>query len=545
MNIPLIVEKPLLLHKQLCRRQYKKMVLWLVIPSLLTLFVFYIHTQLIDLREMAIELIFIATIAGGLLLFIALIKSVSFIQTKRQLSAYHKMDYKIELASNETSSINIQKTLSEALIAGNTNHLISKLSEHYEPLLKQRMLMLNKKKMEKALEIEFSRSRSDCNNRINEIVKQVPLFKAKNQLGDSLIFLAKRRQEMKEQWDIAYAAFSWWNKFKYATGPNFADLDKAIKELETLKYRLEARHYDDFERLDTHFEKLRKQAIGRITDAKVNAEKFIQEGRYKDDYNETLLRNALWFSAMSIPLSIWADVDNAMNVFDALRGVNGNFSDMTDAEIWFESLLMPAESLAGLTALTKGAYFEQLVAADTSGQLHEHFNTPDTDILIDGVAFQIKATDSESYIYSVDESIPVIATSEVAATTAATDGGYSNEELTNTIDNALGGTIVDIGDTAADAVLAGLGGLGFFATIQGINHASAKYENGGDGVEALFSGAGVAIEGTASAIFGVAEMGYNVAMSRPSRFIGRQVVKGFIKLDNKLFGDGTNSKDKR
>ena len=33
---------------------------------------------------------------------------------------------------------------------------------------------------------------------------------------------------------------------------------------------------------------------------------------------------------------------------------------------------------------------------------------------------------------------------------------------------------------------------------------------------------------------GAAEMGYNVAMSRPSRFIGRQLKKGFIKLDNKI-----------
>ena len=45
-----------------------------------------------------------------------------------------------------------------------------------------------------------------------------------------------------------------------------------------------------------------------------------------------------------------------------------------------------------------------------------------------------------------------------------------------------------MGDTAADAILAGLGGLGFFATIQGINHASEKYENGGDAVEAVFEG---------------------------------------------------------
>lgn len=91
-----------------------------------------------------------------------------------------------------------------------------------------------------------------------------------------------------------------------------------------------------------------------------------------------------------------------------------------------------------------------------------------------------------------------------------------------------------MGDTAADAILAGLGGLGFFATIQGINHASEKYENGGDAVEAVFEGAGVAIEGTARALVGAAELGYNVLMSRPSRFMGRTLLKGLVKLDNKL-----------
>ena len=276
-----------------------------------------------------------------------------------------------------------------------------------------------------------------------------------------------------------------------------------------------------------------------MSEAKVEAEAFIQYGRYEDDFNGAMLQKALWFSAMSVPVSVWADVDSAMDVYDVLRSVNGNFDGMSDADIWWESLIMPAESLAGLTALTKGAYFEQLVAADSGGQLHEHFNHADTDIVIDGVAFQIKATDSEQYIYSVEESIPVIATSEVAATTAAIDSGYSNEDITNTVDLALGGTVVDVGDTAADAILTGLGGLGLFATIEGINHASAKYENGGDGVEAIFEGAGVAIEGTARALVGAAEMGYNVLNSRPSRFVGRTLLKGLKKLDEKLMEEPT------
>ncbi|MBD3646452.1 MAG: hypothetical protein HUJ31_03145 [Pseudomonadales bacterium] len=250
-----------------------------------------------------------------------------------------------------------------------------------------------------------------------------------------------------------------------------------------------------------------------------------------------MLKTSLWLSLLSVPVSAWNDLQEATDVYDALRGVNGNFADLSDAEIWWESLFMPAEQLAGLVALTKGAYFEQLMAADTGGQLFEHFNHPDTDIVIDGVAFQLKATSSVDYVASVDEDTPLITTSEVAIPSGAIDGGYSNEELTNTIDNALGGTIVDLGDTTADAILTGLGGLGFFASIQGINHAVRNYENGGDGVEAAFEGAGVAIDRTLAGFFGIAEMSWKILSSRPSRFVGRVVLRVIEKIDRRIFDE--------
>jgi hypothetical protein len=544
MNPPLVLQQPLLVHKQLCRRQHNQMLLWLVLLGLVILLVPYIDTAVMDLRKVPIEFIFMAIIPAAPLLFVVMLKSVSFIKTKGQLTAYLAIWEKLQHAFKELSAKNIQQVLSEAEVAANTNHLIAKLLEHYLPLLKKRMTMLHKKRLTLRLELDFCRLQSSCDDKIDEIAEQVPLLKAKSEIESSLALLTKRRQEISEQWATAYEAFSWWNKFKYAEGPNFSDIDKTITELKNLQYRLSLTHKEAFIEFETHFKKLKQQAIARMVVAKVKAEEFIQDGHYQDDFRAPLLQKALWFSAMSVPVSIWVDVDSAINVYDALRGVNGNFAEISDEEIWFESLLMPAESLAGLTALTKGAYFEQLVAADTGGQLHEHFNHPDTDIVIDGVAFQLKATDSESYIASVDESIPIMATSEVAATTGVIDSGYSNEELTNTIDNALGGTIIDVGDTTADAVLAGIGGLGFFATINGINHAATKYENGGDGVEALFAGAGVAIEGTASALVGAAEMGYNVAMSRPSRFIGRQLKKGFVKLDDKMMEAGRRASAK-
>jgi hypothetical protein len=326
---------------------------------------------------------------------------------------------------------------------------------------------------------------------------------------------------------------------KYCEGPDFKDIDKAINELSTLQRKLVARHSDDLQALEAHFKESENRALSRIAASKVEAARYIRNSDYHNSLESPLVQKALWFSAMSVPLSMWSDVDSAADVYDSLRAVNSNYSSMSDLEIWWEALFLPAESLAGLAALTKGAYFERLVAEDTGGELFEHFNNPETDIVIDGIAFQLKATDSAGYVYSVDETIPVIATTEVALATGVVDSGYSHEDLTNTIDNALGGTIVDIGDTTVDAVLAGLGGLGLFATIEGINHASKKYENGGDGVESLFEGAGVAIEGTARALVGAAEMGYNVLASRPSRFVGRALLNGLKELDDKMMQAGS------
>ena len=553
MDLPLVVQEPVQAHEKITRQHFNQVLLWLLLIAVSISLALYIDSEILVLKGVSWGFLLVPCIAGLSIFLVACFKFATFYRSKSQLNAYQLIKVKLDRCRRESSPDVIQGVLSGASTAAKTNYLIVNLVDYYQPVLKERMMLLHEEQLQfalkqeerrkqshkdmlqKALNNELSLLKSTCGPVIKEMAKNVPLTKARDQIESSLSFLTQRRQEMYDQWETAYDDFSWWNKLKYSDGPDFSEIDAAIEELTTLQETMETKHKDDFKNLERHFEQLRWQAISRMSEAKVKAEEFIHDGHYEDDFNASMLNKSLWLSAMSVPVSVWADVDSAMDVYDALRGVNGNFSGMSDTEIWWESLLMPAESLAGLSSLSKGAYFEQMVAADTGGQLHEHFNHPDTDIVVDGVAFQLKATGSESYIYSVDESIPVIATSEVSATTGVIDSGYSNEEITSTVDSALGGTIVDIGDTAADAILAGLGGLGFFATIQGINHASTKYKNGGDGVEALFEGAGVAIEGTARALVGAAEMGYNILASRPSRFIGRTLLKGLVKLDEKLF----------
>jgi hypothetical protein len=47
--------------------------------------------------------------------------------------------------------------------------------------------------------------------------------------------------------------------------------------------------------------------------------------------------------------------------------VNGNYAEMSDFDVWLDTLMIPGEQLAGRASLTKSAYFEKLVEADFGG----------------------------------------------------------------------------------------------------------------------------------------------------------------------------------
>ncbi len=361
----------------------------------------------------------------------------------------------------------------------------------------------------------------------------IPVITARNKLVATLSTFEFKRTQLNLQWQQAYADFSWWNKLKYDENLDLSSLDKEIRKLKAALKEFDKKYGNDCKAIDTHFKSLASLSEERIDRAHKTLKDAVDKNLVKDINNTSVA--AAWFAGLSIPVSIADDLYSANQVYDSLRAVNGNFENMSNTDIWFETLWMSPESHAGLVSLTKGAYFEQLIADDTGGELFEHFNNLGTDITIDGIEMQIKATDSVSYIASVDDEIPVIATSEVAAQTGAIDGGYTNEELNNTVEQALGGGVIDAKDTAVDAILSGVGTLGIFATISGINHASERYNKGVDGVEAIFEGAGVAIEGTAKGLVDASEMVYKAAMSKPSRFVGRTLVKGLKKLDKKLF----------
>lgn len=379
-------------------------------------------------------------------------------------------------------------------------------------------------------------------NALHDKQNSHPLICARVKLSATLQSFKAKRNKLQTDWDAAYEKFSWWNQMKYSSGIDLSDLDKQIAELEVAVKRFDNKYQDDITKLKLHFQKLKIASENRIENAYKEAKALIENEKLNKISSSTLA--ATWLAGLSIPVSIAGDLYASNPVFDALRSVNSNFENLSNTEIWWETLWMSPESLTGLASLTKGAYFEQLVANDTGGELFEHFNHAQTDITIDGIEYQIKATDSVAYINTVDDDIPVIATSEVASVTDSIDGGYTDQELSSAVDLALGGAGFDAHDTAIDAILTGVGSLGIFATVRGINHAQAQYDKGVKSEEAIFEGLAVAIEGTAKGVVDTAEMAYKAATSKPMRFVGRNLYKGLEKLDKKLFGEVGGTKDR-
>jgi len=285
-------------------------------------------------------------------------------------------------------------------------------------------------KREKDLSGAFDGFRALLPKYVSAMLEKSPAYRAEASLLISISHLKTARSKM----EIAEKRMSWWKKLTQDP-PNFGKIDQRITRLESALNML--RQSGDLEKTNTYFKSIEHQAKNRIKRLEERATLAIPASRKVPfDGNETA-KTALWFSAMSIPVSAWSDVGRAGDIYETLRSVNSNYANMSDTDIWLESLTLPTESLTGLISLAKGAYFEKLVADQTNGLLFSQFNHPDTDIIIDDVAYQLKATDSEAYVNTVSDDIPVISTTEISDITGSIDSGITNFELEQATELAL------------------------------------------------------------------------------------------------------------
>ncbi|MHC0055718.1 hypothetical protein [Actibacterium sp. D379-3] len=476
----------------------------------------------------------VGVIGALLLLFICALKGRKAQESRTKCEEYRARRRQLESLCDEEDPSTIDRGIRDLRETKLAPHL-RQLVEIWMPAIETRLEearrfrelewnRLEKIRRREAVTGAVAKMRETAKARIAQSRKAHPVLAARDAAIQRLARVKARRVQLEADVDEMLEGKSWWTQLSYDY-PDYNKMDKEIRDLERDVKLFLSRNAKTIreaeEKLDAAAGRIDKR-LRRIEETVIGA---VPDRRQETFDGDTIARDALILSALSIPVSAWQDISQSGEVYDALRSVNGNFDGMSDSEIWLQTLAMEPESLAGLASLTKGALFEAHVAESTGGTLHEHFNTPDTDITIDGMEFQVKATDSAGYIESVDPDIPVIATSEVAVETGVIDGGMTNADLDSATDLALGGSVVDFPDTAMDAVIGGLSGLGIFATLRGINHAIDRHREGVDKAEAIEEGIGVAVTGTMKATVDLAEMGYKVATSRPSRFLGRQVVK--------------------
>lgn len=133
-----------------------------------------------------------------------------------------------------------------------------------QPRLDQHLDELNRQHLYWQLMAEAGRARRQRLQRLDDIKSQIPLIKAEATIRETLERLQKRREQLCGQWDASYEKFSWWNKIKYSDGPDFSEIDQAIKHLKSMHKNLQAQHSENFTRLDEHFLALQKRAEARI-----------------------------------------------------------------------------------------------------------------------------------------------------------------------------------------------------------------------------------------------------------------------------------------
>lgn len=384
-------------------------------------------------------------------------------------------------------------------------------------------------KLQVDLDSYYQKVRFLNQQKIESYKKAHPLLNVHQQILEALQALLNAKDLEQAKYEAAYAKYSWWQKLN-SEDPDLKHFDQKIEELKAVQKRLFDKYgQGKIQRIAKTFDELLETSETRLKAAYLKASVELQNSTSKNSVSGAF-QAGLLCSAFSVSYSVADDLSTTGAIYDSLRKVNGNFANLSDGEIWWSSLWMSDAQLQGLQNLTKGAYFEDLVATKTGGTLFEHFNHKDTDIIIDGVEVQLKATDSVDYIESIDPEISVLATSEVADLTEAIDSGISNLDLTDSIELALGGTVLDFADTTADAIFSGLGGLGTFATLRGVHHGVKEYRNTGDLAQAFDEGVEVAIVGNLKGLVNTSEMVYKTATSRPSKFVGGVMWKGAKRI---------------
>ncbi len=152
-------------------------------------------------------------------------------------------------------------------------------------------------------------------------------------------------------------------------------------------------------------------------------------------------------------------------IFDAAREANGRFVDMSNDEIREYCSDLDPEQMQGMVSLVHGRYFEEIVAEEIGGTLHEAKNHPDTDMT--------STTGEEISIKSDDATADAI---DHVETISPQDLGMDDQALYDTTANTLEGGS-NGSEALIDGVIASTVSLGTISTIKAASRGVKRWNN--------------------------------------------------------------------
>jgi hypothetical protein len=471
-------------------------------------------------------------IAASLVLLMAVIARQ---RVKARISRLRSFEREVLEAMRLGATSDLQHTLDDLRDRAEAHSDLAAVLEEYQPRLRAYLETLLDKEARQMRAARIAQLCEEADQLVKNAIKRRhesnPNVRAKLELENALKHLRNLVEDADRQFEEAMEKrfLTAWARITRPGRKKLQEIRNQIKALEIALGKVSANA--ELITTENDYEQIKQIVDQRIGTAKRLAADAIPESHRNSFEPDHALSVGLISAALSVPVSVAMDLDRAGSVYDALRDVNGNYAQMTDLEIWHETLTMSPDSLVGLASLTKGSYFESLVESGFGGERFANFNHPDTDIMIDGVAYQIKATDSVTYVESVADHIPVIATTEVADDTGFIDGGYTDVELSDAVDIALGGSLIDIGDTILDGITTGIGGVGIVAIVRGAHAAWGQYRKNGSALGAFGVGIGTTASGVARTVVNFAEIGYKGAV-----FASKKVTD-LASSDRKLVDD--------
>ena len=114
------------------------------------------------------------------------------------------------------------------------------------------------------------------------------------------------------------------------------------------------------------------------------------------------------------------------------------FDDSSEEEMSAYFSELSEESMDGHISNVKGIALEMELERELDGELFELTNHAGTDIIIDGQEYSVKSGVSiQGTNDDLSEGLQVIATSEIASITDASDAGISNVDLTEQVQDVF------------------------------------------------------------------------------------------------------------